>query len=32
MVIAVTEKQPKQLFYSSKSLFSVVEVSNAVTF
>ena len=26
------EKHPKQLFYSSKTLFSVVEFSNTVTF
>ena len=32
MVIVVTEKHPKQLFYSSKIPFSVVEVSNTVTF
>ena len=33
MVIVVTEKQlKKQLFYSSKTPFSVVEYSNTVTF
>ena len=32
MVIVETEKHPKQLFYSSKIPFLVVEVSNAVTF
>ena len=32
MVIVVTEKRPKQLFYSSKPLFSVVELSNIVFF
>ena len=32
MVIVVTEKHQKQLFYSSKTPFFVVEVSNTVTF
>ena len=32
MVIVVTEKHQKQLFYSSKNPFSVVELSNTVTF
>ena len=32
MVIVVTEKHQKQLFYSSKPPFSVVEFSNTVTF
>ena len=32
MMIVVTGKHPKQLFYSSEIPFSVVEVSNAVTF
>ena len=32
MVIVVTEKHPKQLFYLNKIPFSVVEVSKAVTF
>ena len=31
MVIVVTEKHQKQLFYSSKPAFSVVEISNTVT-
>ena len=31
MVIVVTEKNQKQLFYSSKPPFSVVEISNTVT-
>ena len=31
MVIVVTEKQQKQLFYSSKPPFLVVEISNIVT-
>ena len=32
MVIVVTEKHQKQLFYSSKTPFLVVEFSNTVTF
>ena len=32
MVIVVTEKQQKQLFYSNKTPFSVVEFSYTVTF
>ena len=32
MVIIVTEKYQKQLFYSSKTSFLVVEVSNTVSF
>ena len=32
MMIVVTEKQQKQLFYLSKTPFLVVEVSNTVTF
>ena len=32
MVIVVTEKHQKQLFYSSKTPFFNVEVSNTVTF
>ena len=32
MVIFVTEKHQKQLFYSSKTPFSVVEFSNTITF
>ena len=32
MVIVVTGKHPKQLFYSSKIPHLVVEVSNTVTF
>ena len=31
MVIVVTEKHQKQLFFSSKPPFSVVEISNTVT-
>ena len=31
MVIVVTEKHQKQLFYSSKTPFLVVEISNTVT-
>ena len=32
MLIVVTEKHPKQLFYSSKIPFLAVEVSTTVTF
>ena len=32
MVIVVTEKHQKLLFYSSKTAFSVVEFNNTVTF
>ena len=32
MVIVVTEKHPKQLFYLSKTHFLVVEFSNTVIF
>ena len=32
MVIVMTEKHPKQMFYSSKIPFLVAEVSNADTF
>ena len=32
MMIVVTEKHQKQLFYSSKTPFLVVEASNIVTF